>query len=397
MTCVRNERLYPYTIDVAPRPMKIRLETSTLSRELFKLQGIVAAKSTLPILHNALFEAKADGTLHLHATDLDISVSTEVACEVETPGRVTVKAKDLYDAVKNLKSDTVSLEKEDNLWVMLKAGTVKARFVGMNPDEFPQVQKAEEVQFLPIDTQKMLRMIERTIFSVSTDEGRPNLTGAMAELTSEGVLRMVSTDGHRLSMAQTRVAEDGSGAPEGLGKGIIIPRKGLAELRRTVDPSLDSLAFGISGNNAVFRYGNTTLFVRIIDGTFPNFQQVIPQEDAARKALVNRAEMIDRLKFVSLFSSSRTHNLRLVIEDDTCTISAQDPDKGECEEQIPVTYSGPAVRAGFNYRYILDVLGVINGDDVSIEVIDTLSPTIIRETEGEDDDDSLFIVMPMRI
>lgn len=377
--------------------MKITLDTATLSRELFKLQGIVSSRSTLQILQNALLEAREDGTLSLHATDLDISVSTTVPCDVEVPGRVTLKAKDLHDAVKNLRSDRVSLEKEDNLWVQLKAGTVRARFVGMDPDEFPQIQSADDASFVALRTVRLLRMIERTIFSVSTDEARPNLSGALMQLGDDGGLMMVSTDGHRLSKARTNVSFEPGAAPDVLSDGIIVPRKGLAELRRTLDVTEETVDFGIIGSSAVFRYGHTTLLVRLIDGTFPNFAQVIPAEQDDRKASIDRAEFISRLNFVSLFASSRTGNVRLQLEDDTCTISAQDPDKGECEERVPIGYDGPSVRAGFNYRYLLDVLKVVDGDHVSIEVIDTLSPTILRELEGDDGDEALFIVMPMRL
>ncbi len=377
--------------------MKITLDTASLSRELFKLQGIVNSKTTLQILSNALLEASADGTLTLKATDLDITVTTHVACDVQTPGRVTVKARDLYDAVKNLRSETVTLEKEDNLWVHLTAGTVRARFVGMDPDEFPATHNADEVSFSAIRTSRLLRTIERTIFSVSTDEGRPNLTGALMKVTDQGSLMMVSTDGHRLSKAEVSVDFDTEASPQGLKAGIIVPRKGLNELRRTLDTTEEHVQFGMHANHVVFRYGNTTLFVRLIDGTFPNFAQVVPAEQDERKALIGRTELIDRIKFVSLFSNTKTHNLRLALEDDTCTISAQDPDKGECEEKVPIIYTGPAVRAGFNYRYLLDVLQVVDGEQVSIEIIDTLSPTIVNELEGEDGDQSIFIVMPMRI
>lgn len=377
--------------------MKITLDTATLSRELFKLQGIASSKSTMQILQNALLEAREDGTLSLYATDLDISVSTVVECQVHAPGRVTVKAKDLYDAVKGVRSETVSLEREDNLFVQFTAGTVKARLVGMDPDEYPQTQNADDVAFLPVKTTRLVHMIDRTLFSVSTDEGRPNLTGALLQATDDGRVRMVSTDGHRLSLAETSFGVELSDQPPELQQGIIVPRKGLAELRRTVDLTQEQVEFAINGSNAIFRYGNATLFIRLIDGTFPNFQQVVPQENQDRKALIDRNELVGRIKLVSLFASAKTHNLRLQFEDDTCTISAQDPDKGECEERIPINYSGPSVRAGFNYRYLLDVLGTIDGEQVSVEMIDTLSPTIINELEGDDGDESLFIVMPMRI
>lgn len=375
--------------------MKITLDTTTLAGELFKLQGIVNSKSTLPILHNALLEADAEGNLSLHATDLDVSVSTQVQADVEKPGRIAVRARDLYDAVKNLRSQTVTLEREDNLWVQLTAGTVKARLVGMDPTEFPQLQGADDVTFLKVPTGKFVRMIDRTLFSISTDEARPNLTGALLK-RAEGGLQMVSTDGHRLSMC--RVDVDLADAPEKLHeRDVIIPRKGLSELRRTVDLTKETLELGLVGSSIVFRHGNTTLFVRLIEGTFPVVNSVLPKEEDDRKSIVDRSELVGRIKFVSLFANSRTNNLTLTMEDGTCTISAQDPDKGECREQVPVNYSGPSAKAGYNYKFLLDVLGVLDTEQVAIEIIDTVSPTVIRDVAGEPNEEALFIVMPMRL
>ncbi len=152
--------------------MKIRIDTATLTRELFKVQGVVSNKSTLPISHNALFEANADGTLAIHATDLDVNISSVVPCEVEMPGRMTVRAKDLFNAVKNLKSDSVVLSTEDSHNVQLTAGTVRARMVGQSPDEFPALMTTDGLSFVTVKTQRLMRMIDRTIFSISTDEGR---------------------------------------------------------------------------------------------------------------------------------------------------------------------------------------------------------------------------------
>ncbi len=376
--------------------MKITLDTATLAAALFKLQGIVNSKSTLAILSNALLDADADGTLRLYATDLDISVSTTVTADVQKAGRIAIRAKDLYDAVKNLRSQTVTLEKEDNLWVQLSAGTVKARFVGMDPTEFPQQQSSEAADFFSVPSGKFVRMVDRSLFSISTDEGRPNLTGALLRVDGEQLL-MVSTDGHRLSMI--RVKADVSGAPAALtnDNGVIVPRKGLSELRRTVDLTAENLELGISGSSVVFRQGDTTLFVRLIDGTFPVFSGVMPEEKEERRAMIDRSELVGRIKFVSLFSNSKTHNVTLQLEDGTCTISSQDPDKGECMEQIPVNYAGPSVKAGYNYRYLLDVLGVSDTEQMSLEIIDTVSPTVLHEVAGDQDEESLFIVMPMRL
>ncbi len=377
--------------------MKITLDTSTLSRELFKLQGVVNSKGTMPILQNALIEASDSGELTLHATDLDVSVTTTSECEVSQPGRITVRARDLYDVVKNLKGERVTLEKEDNQWMRLTSDTVRVRFVGMNPDEFPQVQRADEVQFVPLPTDRFMRMIDRTIFSISTDEGRPNLTGALFKKAGADRISMVSTDGHRLSMISAPVDAEGKQLPSELEDGVIIPRKGLAELRRTVDLTAPEISFGLRGNNVVVRHENTTMFVRVIDGNFPNFDQVIPESKKERMAYVDRATLIDRIKFVSLFSNTKTHNVRIELEEATCTISAQDPDKGECEEKVQAAYDSETVQAGYNYRYVLDVLNVIGGEQVALELVDTLSPTLIHELDSEEGERSLFIVMPMRI
>lgn len=377
--------------------MKITVETGALSRELFKVTGVIPSKSPQPAIQNALLEVQEDGTLTIHATDYDLSMKTSLACQVHKPGRAAVRGKDLHDAIKSIKSMTVTLEREDNYGILLTAGSVRARLIGMDPDEFPTIPKHEDVAWVSLDTRRLVRMIERTIFSVSTDEGRPHLTGALLKLKDESTLMMVSTDGHRLSKMESRTARTIDDAPDSLHKGMIIPRKGLSELRRSVDVTAESIDLGLSGSTAIFRFGHTDLLVRVIDGTFPNFQQVIPQEDPDRRAMVKRSELMERIRFVSLFANSKTYNIRLQLDAEGLVISAHDPDKGECEERIEITYTGPEVRAGFNYRYLLDVLGAIEGEEISMEVIDTLSPTILREVEGEDGDDALFIVMPMRI
>ena len=374
--------------------MKIRISRQTLTDELYKLQGVVSQRSTLAILSNALLEAK-DGVLTLHATDLDTSVSTSCECEVLEPGRVTLQAKGLFDIVKNLQTEDIELETEDNHWAQLRAGSVNCRIVGTHPDDFPQIPNTQDVQLHAIGAPRLLEMIEKTLFSVSTDDARANLTGAFFKVTPEHTLLMVSTDGHRLSKIEI-TPEDfdtTSSIPEALTQGIIIPRKGLNELKRTVDAKGDELHFGIINNSVVFRYARTTLTVSLIEGTFPDFTQVLPQE-SENKAIVHRDTLIQSLKFVSLFASSKTNNVRLSLTEDGLELYASDPDKGEGEKTVPVEYAGAPVKAGYNYRYLLDVLNVMSSDEVSVEIIDTLSPTLIREPSQPE---TMFVVMPMRL
>lgn len=374
--------------------MKIRISSDAFSEELFKLQGVVSQRSTLAILSNALLEAEGD-TLTLHATDLDISVSTSCPCEVLEPGKVTLQARSLFDIVKNLESEELELETEENYWANLKSGTVSCRIVGTHADDFPHILDTSSVELFPIDAERILDMINKTIFSISTDDSRANLTGAFFKVTEEDNLLMVSTDGHRLSKIETRPEEFDPQAdiPASLTEGIIIPRKGLAEVKRIIDPDGSELSFGLIENNIVFKSGPMSLSVRLIDGTFPDFTQVLPKESDHR-ATVEKDVLDQSLKFVSLFASSKTHNVRLTLSDDGLELYASDPDRGEAQKSVPAGYKGPPVKAGFNFRYLKDVLGAIEGDAVSIEIIDTLSPTLVRDPDREE---MLFVVMPMRL
>lgn len=374
--------------------MKIRISREHLSQELYKLQGVVSQRSTLAILSNALLEAEGN-TLTLHATDLDIAVSTSCECAVDEPGRVTLQAKSLFDIIKNLEHDEITLETEDNHWAKLKAGSVNCRIVGTHPDDFPQILDSADIEMYPIGTETLLEMIDKTIFSVSTDDARPNLTGAFFKVTDDNTLLMVSTDGHRLSKIECQPDEfEASGStPKQLRDGIIIPRKGLSELKRTVDAKGAELSFGLKDNNIIFKHGPMSLSVRLIDGSFPDFTQVLPKE-SDNKAILDKDQLVQSLKFVSLFASPKTHNVRLSLSEDALELYATDPDKGEGLKSVPAQYSGPAVKAGYNFRYLLEVLNVLDGDEVSIEIIDTLSPTLVRDTSR---DESLFVVMPMRL
>lgn len=374
--------------------MKIRISSKDLSDELFKLQGVVSQRSTLAILSNALLEAEGD-TLTLHATDLDTAISTSCTCEVVEPGSVTLQAKSLFDIVKNLEEETLTLETEDNWWASLDSGNVSCRIVGTHPEDFPQILDTSSVEMYPIGTDVLLEMIEKTLFSVSTDDARANLTGAFFKVTDDDTLLMVSTDGHRLSKIEVKpeAFNPGGSTPKALRDGIIIPRKGLSEISRIVDPAGAELSFGLVENTVVFKHGPMTMSVRLIEGTFPDFTQVLPKE-SDNKARVSRDLFTQALKFVRLFANPKTNNLRLSLSDDGLELYASDPDRGEGQKTIPVEYDGQPVKAGYNYKYVLDVLGALDGDTVSLEIIDTLSPTLLRDA---DRDDMLFVVMPMRL
>jgi DNA polymerase-3 subunit beta len=374
--------------------MKIQIARDALTQELFKIQGVVNQKSTLAILSNALLVAK-EGTLTIHATDLDVTISTSCPCEVEQEGEVTLQAKKLFDVVKGLRAAELTITTEENNYARVEAGPVGARLPGMPAESFANIIDYSGLEMYSLGTVRLLDMIEKTLFSISTDEGRPNLNGAFFRALDDGSLSMVSTDGHRLSRI-TLAPDDLAGHieyPSELTEGVIISRKGLGELKRVLDAANPELTFGLQDNNIVFRHGPTTVSIRLIDGSFPDVDQVLPRESDI-KARINRADFIHTLKFASIVAPPKTGNVRVSFRDSECEIYTQDAEQGEAREVIAIEYNGSPCQAGYNYRYLLDVLNVLDSDEVAMEIIDTLSPTMIRDGER---DDMLFVVMPMRI
>ena len=277
--------------------MKIQIARDALTQELFKIQGVVNQKSTLAILSNALLVAK-DGTLTIHATDLDVTISTSCPCEVEQDGHVTLQAKKLFDIVKGLRVSELTITTEENNYARIEAGQIGARLPGMPAESFANIADYSDLDFHALGTVRLLDMIEKTLFSISTDEGRPNLNGAFFRCMDGGAFSMVSTDGHRLSRIVLPSDEltSSTNYPSELNKGVIISRKGLGELKRVLDASNPELIFGIKDNNIVFRHGPTTVSIRLIDGSFPDVDQVLPRE-SDNKARINRADFTHTLKF----------------------------------------------------------------------------------------------------
>jgi DNA polymerase III subunit beta len=372
--------------------MQITIEPSAFSSALYKLLGVASSKGPLNIVSNALITATDDGTVRLEGTDLEVSVATTLPCEVTRPGQLCLNAHNLHSVVKGLDAKKAHLNALDNHWAHLKAGDVECRIVGVPPVEFPKLPTAEDVESVSLDTGVLLDLIERTIFAISTDEGRPNLMGAFLEL-SGGRARMIATDGHRLSKVDREL--DGlTNVPEGLSDGLIIPRKSLTELKRGVDSSLPEIRLGLSGNNAVFRFGTTTLMVRLVDSTFPDYRRVVPEQLPDNQARVATAEFTQKLKFVALFANARTSNVSLTFDGDMLELSASDPDTGEGKETMPIKYVGPKLQVGFNYRYVLDVLNVLSEAEFRFQVVDAFSAALLLDGDRDDD---LFLVMPMRL
>lgn len=375
--------------------MKVKIEKAELQSLLSKTQNIVEKRNSMPVLVNVLLEAKA-GKLKVYATDLEISLTDEVNAEVIEPGQAAIEAKRLFQIVKELQDGMVYLTKKSNHWLELKQDKTKVNIVGVNVEEYPIFPTNYSQNFVKFNAQVLRDMIEKTIYSVSNDETRYHLNGVYFEQSKKGTglqYRMVATDGHRLSLVD-RSAEGTEMSVPTQAAGVIIPRKGINEIRKLLELNPDgAIEMSIEGAQLVVRQVSTVLFIRLIEGKYPNYQQLIPQT-LKKKIRVPRGKLVSSLKVAALLANEKSRGVTLTVENGVLEISSNNPDLGDAKEEVLVDYTGENLKIGFNARYLLDVLNSISEDQVDIELNDQLSPGLIRP---EGDRDYTCIIMPMRI
>jgi DNA polymerase-3 subunit beta len=368
--------------------MEFKAKRDSLLATLYWTQSIVERRNTMPILGNVLVEAQK-GSIRITATDLEVGVRGEVESDIGKEGTVTVNAKKLYEIVREIPNQQVQLKRLENDWVEVRSGKTVFKIVGMEAKEFPQFPKFDGKALSTTPASTIHEMIERTIFSVSTDETRYSLNGVFVEQGEGGKLRMVATDGHRLAFEERSVGS------LGLSKGVILPRKGLSELKKLLESGDDGVvSLGFKDNMALVTKEKIELFMRLIDGDFPDYTKVIPQGNP-NIAKLEHDELLQALRRVSILSSERYKGVKMEFSDGKVSISANNPDLGEATEEIEAEYKGKSLSIGFNARYLLDVLGVLTGEgEISIELKDELSPSIIRKIGLES---YLYVLMPMRL
>ncbi len=373
--------------------MKVKVGKKELLHLLSKTQNIVEKRNTMPILVNVLLEASGE-KLKIFATDLEVSLTDEIAVEVFQEGKVAVSAKNLFDIVKELPEGFIDLSKKENQWLEIKQNRSVFNIVGISADEYPVFPSYSTDQFVKVDAKTFAEMIDKTIYSVSNDETRYHLNGVYFEkLQGEGqpAYRMVATDGHRLSLVDRKVDSENLGHPSL--QGVIIPRKGLHEIGKLIDPQEGSIEIAFEGPQLIMKVSSTVLMVRLIEGKYPNYQKLIPQS-LPKTILVPRETFISSLKRVSLLSNQKSKGVTLNLSQGRMEISSNNPELGDAKEEIEIQYAGEDIKIGFNARYILDVLGSIHEDIVQLELDGQLSPGLIRP---KGDASYTCVVMPMRI
>ncbi|HTW89100.1 MAG TPA: DNA polymerase III subunit beta [Candidatus Binataceae bacterium] len=377
--------------------MELSIDRTSLLNGLSLVQGIVERRNTVPILGHVMIEAEG-GSLNLSATDLEVGIRTALACRSNGGGTITLNARKIFEIVREAGGEDVNLKSLENDWVELKCGRARFKMMGLDPRSFPAMPHKGEPKAaagkavkaeISLGPAVLATMIDKTIFAVSPDEARYNLTGVFIESPTAGSARMVATDGHRLAMIEREVA---GFSMQG---GVIIPRKGLIELRRMLDRSEDGdVNLQIDNQIAYIKRGSTEVSMRLVEGEFPDYKGVIPKQSRYHIG-VERDILMAAIKRAAIFSNERYHGVKFGVSEGTLTVSSTSPEMGEASETIDIDFKGEEFSIGFNATYLIQVLGVIeSGTDAVLGLTDEVSPGVITTPA---DSQFTYVVMPMRL
>ncbi len=371
--------------------MEFRTSKENILKGLSKIQSIVELRNTMPILSNTLIKTDKDGLIFL-ATDLEVSFSGKISAQIKEEGAITVSAKKLYEILKEFPDKDIDFKKDDNNWLIINCDKINFKVVGLPADEFPSLpEDSSEKEFCNVNKELLKEMIDKTSFAISTEESRVNLNGVYLEKQtpeSGGGINMVATDGHRLSMINKDI-------DLGVDTPILIPRKGIAEIKKVLeDCDDDSIQFKVIKNNCLIRTAGSTLFIRLIDETFPNYRQVVPKEND-KKITVSKSVLLKSLRRISLLSTEKYKGIKLQVENGAMTLTSNNYEYGEAQETLDVKCNfQDGVTIGLNAKYMMDVLNISTTETVDIELKDDVTQSIIKQT---DDNSFISVIMPMRL
>ena len=375
--------------------MDFRVNSTDLVKALSHIHGIVEVRHTLPILSNIIISAN-DDILSLSSTNLDIFCSDSISAEINKSGITSVSASTFYEIVKRLPNGSdiqITLSDEDSTLV-LKCGRSKFNLTTISPEDFPKISTDDlSVKFV-LSVTELKRMIDKTKFAISNEETRYYLNGVFLPQTQKDsidILRAVATDGHRLAQYDIPLPQ---GAKEM--NGIIIPKKMIQELRRVLDDASGDINIELNENKIKFSFNNIQIISKVIDGTFPDYTKVIPQSND-KTLTMNNDELkksIERVSAVAINEEVKSKAIKLFIESNKMMLNVDSSSRGSAVEEIDLDYDKDKVEIGFNSRYLIDICNEIDGEKITLKLLDSASPAIILD---ESDENLFFVLMPMRI
>jgi DNA polymerase-3 subunit beta len=367
--------------------MKATIERATLLKSLGHVQSVVERRNTIPILSNVLIEAREDGSIRLMATDLDLQVDESVPANVSQPGATTVSAHTFFDIVRKLpEGSQVELSAADGKMQVI-AGRSRFNLSTLPRDDFPVIAEGDLPTRFELPAATLRQIIEKTRFAISSEETRYYLMGIFFHVVDEQ-LRAAATDGHRLARITVPRPDGADGMPD-----VIVPRKAVAELYRLLEELEGTVEISLSPTKIRFGLGSAILTSKLIDGTFPDYNRVIPTANDKLLKLDPKsfAAGVDR---VSTIASEKTRAVKISVDRDKVTLSVTSPENGLATEELAADYGSDGIEIGFNAKYLLDILGEIDGDIVEVHLADAAAPTLLREN---DKSNALYVLMPMRV
>ncbi|MEA1015784.1 DNA polymerase III subunit beta [Sphingomonas sp. LY54] len=370
--------------------MKATIERATLLKSLGHVQSVVERRNTIPILSNVLIEASEDGGIRLMATDLDLQVNETVEAQVQQSGATTVSAHTLFDIARKLpEGSQVEISAAEGK-MQINAGRARFNLSTLPRDDFPVIAEGELPTRFELPAATLRQIIDKTRFAISTEETRYYLNGIFLHVSDEAqpVLKAAATDGHRLARVTVPRPEGAQGMPD-----VIIPRKCVAELRKLLDEVDGTVQISLSESKIRFGLGNAILTSKLIDGTFPDYSRVIPT--ANDKLLkIDPKSFMEGVDRVATIASEKTRAVKMALDRDKITLSVTSPENGTAAEEVPGDYAADSFEIGFNARYLMDILGQIEGDTVEVHLADAAAPTLLRENDKAP---ALYVLMPMRV
>ena len=371
--------------------MEIRIEKEELQKAVSRVQSIIEKRSNMPILSMVLISAEGSG-ISLSATDLEISLQQKMPAQVVTPGSVAIPGRKLFEILKESKNPTIQIREKENNRIFLTDEQAKFNLASLSADEYPVFTEPEGVDMLEIDGAVLREMINKTIYAVTLEEAGFKLSGIYTEKVSreeKTFLRMVSTDGHRLSLIDKEVKNI---EKIKLDTGVMIPKKGMSELAKLAGEA-GPLFIGFRQNNCVARKDDAVIVIRLLETRFPDYHAVIPKKEKT-VARVNRELLLDGMKKMSILASDTYRGVKLSLEKGSIELVSINPDLGDAQEKLEADFSGESLEAGFNSRYFIDALQSMESETVELGFIDNSSPCMMK---GKEDPGFMGLIMPMRL
>lgn len=371
--------------------MEFKIKKEIIYQALSKIQGITGKKTNIPITSNVLVKAD-DGHLSIIATDLEIAFHGTYEAEILSAGSSVIPSRKFYEIIKDFPSNLLILKELENRWIQIADKKVEYNIVGMDPNDFPRLPDVEGIELFEMDVYVLRDMIEKTIYAVLSDEARPHLAGVFLETVDKGderILRMVSTDGHRLSKIDYSMEKEEHLT---LKEGVIIPKSGIIEVLRLLEGG-GRVKIGFKDSNFIVRKDSEGLIIRLVEGEFPDYDLVIPKKNKG-ELRVEKEVFVMMLKRMSILSSDKYRSVTCKIDNKEMETKTTNPDIGESREVIPVSYNGEEIEIAFNPRYFIDAIGTMKSQELIIKLGDEATPCLL---EGENDPNFLSVIMPMRV